>query len=186
MRAQSLADPQIEFVFGRIDDKLRGELQVFWLKHLGIYRAEIKAFRTVSGSKLSPFNVPQRSPRRQPAAICRDTDGTIVGIVFVVLRELQPEIGFGTHAYFQRMYVDPSLRKPKLANQLFKEFLRGFDRAADARDYRASILMAENINPGLQKPFMRRYFSRLGFRLLGKNKLGGEVWARKLQTRFVF
>jgi hypothetical protein len=47
-------------------------------------------------------------------------------------------------------------------------------------------LLAENVNPGLRKPSMRRYFARLGFRMLGANQLSGEVWLRKLQVRFVF
>jgi hypothetical protein len=46
--------------------------------------------------------------------------------------------------------------------------------------------MAENINPGLQEGFMRRYFARLGFKMLGSNVLGGEVWLLKLQTQFIF
>jgi hypothetical protein len=65
-------------------------------------------------------------------------------------------------------------------------FLREFDNAVEWRDHRAKVLLAENVNPGLRKPSMRRYFARLGFRMLGANQLGGEVWLRKLQVRFVF
>ena len=123
---------------------------------------------------------------RQLAAISCDQSGAINGIVFVVLRELEDSLGLGTHAYFQRMYIVPESRQPRLANQLFRTFLQGFDRDAEKRDHRAKLLLAENINPGLQKAFMRRYFARLGFQMLGGNQLGGEIWARKLKTHFSF
>ena len=91
------------------------------------------------------------------------------------------------------MYITPiarhltiNLSYQRLANQLFKAFLEGFDREVEKRDHRAKVLLSENINPGLQRASMRRYFSRLGFQLLGGNKLGGEVWCKKLETRFCF
>jgi len=186
MGAWNLADPQIEFVFGRVDDALKAELQAFWLKHQGAYQSEIKAFRALSDRKLAPLSLLPRPLCRQPATIARSASGEVIGIVFVVLRELEPSLGLGSHAYFQRMYVLPSERRSKLANRLFKTFLNGFDNDPQRRDCRANMLIAENVNPGLQQAFMRRYFARLGFRMLGSNKLGGEVWAKKLQTRFVF
>ncbi len=123
---------------------------------------------------------------RQPAAISRDQSGAIDGIVFVVLRELESSLDLGSHAYFQRMYIIPKSRYLRLANQLFKTFLQGFDLDTEKRDHRAKVLLAENINPGLQKASMRRYFARLGFQMLGGNQLGGEIWVRKLKTRFSF
>ena len=186
MGGWSLADPQIEFVFGRVDDALKAELQAFWLKHQGAFHSEIKAFRLLSDIEFTPLNPQPRPLSRQPAAIARSGEGEIIGIIFVVLRELEPSLGLGSHAYFQRMYVLPSERRSKLANRLFKTFLNGFDGDPRRRDCRAAVLIAENVNPGLQQAFMRRYFARLGFRMLGRNMLGGEVWAKKLQTRFVF
>ena len=122
----------------------------------------------------------------QPAVISRDQSGSINGIVFVVLRELESSLDLGSHAYFQRMYIIPKSRQPRLANQLFRAFLQGFDREAEKRDHRAKVLMSENINPGLQKASMRRYFARLSFQMLGGNQLGGEIWARKIKTHFSF
>ena len=129
---------------------------------------------------------PKKTISRQPAAISRDQSGLIDGVVFVVLQELDNSIGLGSHAYFQRVYIIPESRRFGLTNRLFRVFLQGFDRAAEKRDHRANVLLAENINPGLQKAPMRRYFSRLGFQMLGGNQLGGEVWARKLKTHFSF
>jgi hypothetical protein len=186
MEAWNLADPQIEFVFGRVDDALKAELQAFWLKHQGAYQSEIKAFRALSDRELTPLSLLPRPLRRQPATIARSAAGEVIGIIFVVLRELEPSLDLGSHAYFLRIYVLPSERKCKLTNRLFKAFLNGFDDDPQRRDYRAKILIAENVNPGLQQAFMRRYFARLGFRMLGSNNLGGEVWTRKLQTSFVF
>ena len=90
------------------------------------------------------------------------------------------------------MYLLPDFRRKvrgiatPLANKLFEEFLIGFDREVEKRDHRAKVLLSENINPGLKKPSMRRYFARLGFQMLGGNQLGGEIWVRKLKTHFSF
>ena len=132
------------------------------------------------------MDVPKRIISRQPAAISRDHSGAINGIVFVVLRELDDSLGLGSHAYFQRMYIIPTSRHPQLANQLYRAFLEGFDRAVEQRDYRAKVLLIENFNKSLQTALMRRYFARLGFQMLGGNQLGGEVWAKKLENRFCF
>ena len=186
MRAWSLADPQVEFVFGRVDDALKAELQAFWAMYGDAYRAEMKASSAVGEGNNMLLNPSQRTLRRQPGAIARSEKGDIIGIVFVLLRKVSYELKLGTHAYFQRMYIVPEVRNLKLANRLFKAFLNGFERAAESRDYRAKALMSVNNNPALQTAYVRRYFARLGFRLLGGNKLGNEVWARKLKTLFVF
>ena len=71
----------------------------------------------------------------------------------------------------------------KLCDLLYRTFLMGFKAAVDSRDPRARYLLAENANPGLRRPSMRRYFFRLGFRMLGINHLGYELWRLPLQTR---
>jgi GNAT superfamily N-acetyltransferase len=186
MRAWNLADPQIEFVFGRVDDSLRAELQTFWAKNTDDFRAEMNAIADFHGKISTPLAKLQRPLHRQPGAIARSGGGKIIGIVFVVLREVSDDTMLGTYAYFQRMYIAPKARNLKLANRLFTAFLNGFERAAESRDHRAKALMSINNNPGLQTAYVRRYFVRLGFRLLGDNKFGNEVWTKKLQTRFVF
>ena len=188
MRDRDLTEPRIEFVFGQMNDQLKGELKAFWKQHGTAFQAEFKSFRVASipSHALERIDVPKRIISRQPAAISRDQSGAINGIVFVVLRELEASLELGSHAYFQRMYINPASRNPRLANQLFRAFLEGFDREVEQRGHRAKVLLAENINPGLQKASMRRYFSRLGFQMLGGNRLGGEVWCKKLETRFCF
>ena len=178
----------IEFVFGQVNDQLKGELKAFWKQHGKAFQEELRSFRVAS----SPPNAPERMDvaakpvSHQSAAISRDHSGAINGIVFVVLRELEASLELGSHAYFQRMYIIPKSRHPQLANQLYRAFLEGLDRAVEQRDYRAKVLLIENFNKSLQTALMRRYFARLGFQMLGGNQLGGEVWAKKLETRFCF
>ena len=183
-----MTEPRIEFVFGEVNDQLRRELRVFWSQYGNAYQEELRSFRVGSSHShaLQPADPPKKPLLRQPAAVSRDQSGVINGIMFVVLRELDDSLGLGSHAYFQRMYIVPESRHYGLTNRLFREFLQGFDREAERRDHRAKILLAENINPGLQKAPMRRYFSRLGFQMLGGNQLGGEIWVRRLTTHFSF
>ncbi len=178
-----------------MNDQLRSELKAFWSQHGNAYQEELRSFRVASANSQASkhINALKKPISRQPAAISRDQSGAINGIVFVVLRELEESLGLGTHAYFQRMYITPSARHltinlsyQRLANQLFRTFLQGFDREVEKRDHRAKVLLAENINPGLQKASMRRYFARLGFQMIGGNRLGGEIWVRKLKTHFSF
>ena len=183
-----MTDPRIEFVFGEVNGQLKRELRAFWSHHGNAYQEELRSFRIASRNShgLEQIDLLKKPISRQPAAISRDQSGAINGIVFVVLRELETSLELGSHAYFQRMYIIPGYRQPRLANQLFRTFLKGFDRDTEKRDHRAKVLLAENINPGLQKASMRRYFARLGFQMLGGNQLGGEIWARKLKTHFLF
>lgn len=181
-----MTEPCIEFVFGQANNQLRSELKAFWKQNNKSYQEELKSFRSEFAKNRKSMDPPKKTISRQPAAISRDQSGLIDGVVFVVLQELDNSIGLGSHAYFQRMYIIPESRRFGLTNRLFRVFLQGFDRAAEKRDHRANVLLAENINPGLQKAPMRRYFSRLGFQMLGENQLGGEIWARKLKTHFSF
>ena len=181
-----MTDHRIEFVFGEVNDQLKRELRAFWSQHGKEYQEELKSFRARLSNNQKRIGLLKKPISRQPAAISRDQSGKINGIVFVVLRELEASRDLGSHAYFQRMYIIPGYRQPRLANQLFRTFLQGFDREVEKRDHRAKVLLAENINPGLQKASMRRYFARLGFQMLGGNQLGGEIWVRKLKTHFSF
>ena len=181
-----MTEPCIEFVFGQVNNQLRSELKAFWKQNNKSYQDELKSFRSEFAKNRKSMGPPKKTISRQPAAISRDQSGLIDGVVFVVLQELDNSIGLGSHAYFQRMYIIPESRRFGLTNRLFRVFLQGFDRAAEKRDHRANVLLAENINPGLQKAPMRRYFARLGFQMLGGNQLGGEIWVRKLKTYFSF
>ena len=177
----------VEYVFGSLDKALAAELIDFWNLNQASYQAELKSFRSHGDlSEIEPQLIKQKVLKRQPGAIARNQEGSIIGVVFVVFRELESHLNLGSHAYFQRMYVLPQARSYRLANQLYKKFLEGFISSVELRDHRAGILIAENINPGLHKGAMRRYFARLGFKMLGSNQLGGEVWLLKLRNQFIF
>jgi hypothetical protein len=186
MRGARVIDREPECVLGCVDNQLRSELQAFWRQHQEPFQAELKSFCALHAGSAALFSQPKRPLSRHPAVIFRDETGSIIGIVFVALREIDPSLKLGTHAYFQRMYIVPGSRCFRLTNSLFRFFLREFDKAANWRDHRAKVLLSENVNPGLHKASMRRYFARLGFRMLGANQLGGEVWLRQLEVRFVF
>ena len=183
-----MTEPHIEFVFGEVNNQLKYELRAFWMQHGNAFQKELRSFRIASRNShgLEQIDLLKKPISRQPAAISRDQSGAINGIVFVVLRELETSLELGSHAYFQRMYIIPEYRQQRLASQLFRAFLEGFDHEVEKRDHRAKVLLSENINPGLKKASMRRYFARLGFQMLGGNQLGGEIWARKLKTHFSF
>ena len=186
MRGTRVIDREIECVLGCVDNQLRTELQAFWRQHQQPFQAELISFRALHGGSVTLFGQLERPLSRHPAVIARDEAGSIIGIVFVALREIDSSLNLGTHAYFQRMYIIPGARCTKLASGMFRLFLREFDSAVKWRDYRAEVLLSKNDNPGLQKPFMRRYFARIGFHMLGTNQLGREVWVRRLEVRFVF
>ena len=186
MRGTRVIDREPECVLGRVDDQLRSELQAFWRQHQEPFQAELKSFRALHDGSAALFSQLDRTLSRHPVVIARDEAGSIIGVVSVALREIDSSLNLGTHAYFQRMYIVPGSRCSKLANRMFRLFLREFDSAVEWRDHRAEVLLAENVNPGLQRPFMRRYFARLEFHMLGVNQFGGEVWLRRILVRFVF
>ena len=176
----------IDYIFGAINDELKSELREFWDANRESYRSELGRFK--ESTAIATIN--QRSIIRplsiQTAATSRDSLGRITGVVFVALRTLDPELHLGSHAYFQRMYVLPSHRTPRLSNQLYTTFLREFKSDNPSRDHRATHLLAENINPGLRQASMRRYFARHGFKIIGQNKAQSEIWAIELRTTFNF
>ena len=181
-----MIDREPECVLGCVDNQLRSELQAFWRQHQQPFQAELISFRALHGGSVALLGQLERPLSRHPAVIARDEAGSIIGIVYVALSEIDSSLKLGTHAYFQRMYIVPGSRCFKLANRMFRLFLREFDSAVEWRDHRAEVLLSENDNPELQEAFMRRYFARVGFRMLGTNQLGGEVWVRRLEVRFVF
>lgn len=186
MRGIRVIDREPECVLGCADNQLKKELQEFWRQHQEPFQAELKAYRALHAGSAALLSQPERPLSHHSAVIARDQAGSIIGIVYVALREIDSSLNLGTHAYFQRMYIVPGARCCKLANGMFRLFLREFDSAVKWRDHRAEVLLSENVNPGLQRAFMRRYFARVGFRMLGTNQLGGEVWVRRLEARFVF
>ncbi|HGY5554210.1 MAG TPA: hypothetical protein ACN46L_01170, partial [Prochlorococcus sp.] len=82
-----MTDPQVEFVFGEVNDQLKRELNAFWKQHGKAYQEELKSFRAEFDNNQKRMGPLKKPISRQPAAISRDQSGAIDGIVFVVLRE---------------------------------------------------------------------------------------------------
>lgn len=177
-----------EFVFGHKRADLKRELSEFWAVHRSLYGQDLQKFRSKHGlHSMQEAEQSIQSPlRRQVAAITRDRHGMIVGIAWVVLHELPADLGLGSCAYFQRMYVKAEARSYRTTHRLFMIFLDGFQACSAIRDHRAGVLLSENMNPGLHTVSVRRYLARRGFRLLGGNQVGSEVWLMRLNTHFAF
>ncbi|KZR69411.1 hypothetical protein PMIT1313_01097 [Prochlorococcus marinus str. MIT 1313] len=181
--ALQMSDFVVQYIFGGVDNSLKKDIKCFWEDNISAYKLEtnehvVESKRTNSKAKVGP------PLRRQPAAIARNRSGEVVGIVVVVLRQLDSELNLGTHAYFQRMYVSKNSRSARLAYRLYQDFLQGFIAAKDSRDHRARYLMAENRNPRLRNSFIRKYFTKLGFRMLGSNDIDSEIWSLQLITSY--
>ena len=179
-----MVDFRIKFVFRSIDDHLKSHLEIFWQENRQEYQQEMEMHRNkINHSQTKPQQ--KKALSRQPAAIAFDRSGKIVGIIFVLLRELDESLKLGSHAYFCRIYVCKNWRYCKLTNKLVQVFIKNFSTRSDLRDHRASYLIAENINIKLHNSFMRKYFIKLGFQMLGTNHISSEIWSLKLKTSYV-
>ena len=176
----------IEFIFGDKNSNLSKDINSFWRAINKSYEEEMQSHRqatliTQNAKRfLEPGNI--TTLKREPAALAKDQDGSILGIVLVALTKIESSSNSNEYVYFQRMYTKTPDRHFSLSNQLYTSFLRSFRKAINKRDSRAHFLMAENANPRLRTPSMRRYFFRLGFRMLGTNHLGYEIWRLPLET----
>ena len=177
----------VEFVFGKKHPSLKSELNLFWKQVGKSYNQEMTEHKNLTAVSnqtnitINPNTV--TSLKREPAAIARDEKGCIIGIVFVTLTKVEIDSDNSEYVYFQRMFTLSQKRQFRISNQLYSAFIIHFKKAINERDPRADYLMAENANPGLRRPSMRRYFFRHGFRMLGTNYLGYEIWRIKLETK---
>lgn len=176
----------VRYVFRGYSQVNEDKLIRFWEANLSDYNSALESYQLQSrGESKTPVCIP-KPIRREPACIALDENNDIVGLVFVVLRELDSSLNLGTHGYFQRMHMAKEHRNRALTNLLYKEFVRGFEKSKKERDPRAQHLLAENLNPGLQNAYIRKYFTKLGFVMRGCSKSGGEVWSKRLETGFKF
>ena len=177
----------IEFIFGEKESNLSREINLFWSKFSKSYAEEMSShqrstqMKRTTHTSAKPGNI--TFLKKEAAAVAKDQNGAILGIVSVALTKIESPSNSSEYVYFQRMYTHNSQRCISLSSQLYKSFLKNFKKAISKRDPRAHYLMAENANPGLRTPVMRRYFFRLGFRMLGTNHLGYEIWQLPLETK---
>lgn len=177
----------VEFVFGKKNPNLKSELNLFWKQVGKSYNQEMTEHKNSTAFSNQPIITVNPSTvtslKREPAAIAKDEKECIVGIVFVSLAKVEIDSNNSEYVYFQRMFTLSQKRQFRISNQLYSAFVMDFKKAINERDPRAKYLMAENANPGLRRPSMRRYFFRHGFRMMGTNHLGYEIWRMKLETK---
>ena len=99
-RESQLTDYRIEFIFGDVSNQLKQELRDFWTQHGKKYQTELQSFREAASGHPGITPSTRRALSLQPAAIARDENQNIIGIVFVALRELDAPIERGvTHTF---------------------------------------------------------------------------------------
>ena len=106
-----MIDREPECLLRCVDNQLRSELQAFWRQHQEPFQAELISFRALHGGSAALFSQPGLPLSRHPAVIARDEAGSIIGIVYVALSEIDSSLNLGMHVYFQKMYIAPGARR---------------------------------------------------------------------------
>ena len=100
---------------------------------------------------------------------------TIAGVAWIKVAMMPVDTNKPELIYFQRMYIAPEHRCVRAANQLINAFHHHLIRS-NQRSPRVRYLLAENANPKLKTPVGRRLFIRRGFKFMGFNSYGNEIW----------
>jgi len=112
---------------------------------------------------------------KNAACVAYHKTGNIAAVAWVNVAMMPVDTARPELVYFQRMYIAPSHRCARLANQLINTFHDHFKRC-QARSPLVKYLLAENVNPKLKTPAGRRLFVRKGFEFMGFNSHNNEVW----------
>ncbi len=117
---------------------------------------------------------PREAERRAGEVVLvvrRDDSGELAGVSTVALRRL----GDGRPVYAYRMFLREQDRVPYLMLTVVlatRDFLRGF-RHPQAQPVG---MLHVNENPKLMRSGVRRFFQRHGYRYLGQNRRGQDLW----------
>ena len=173
------------YVFDALGDAYKSKLQEFWKANEEIYHREINSFSSEATGNCDDENyvvnnINNDFQNRISGAIALTESGDIAGEVFLILAKAT-DSGFdlGELCYYQNIYVEKSYRSYKLMSNLYGIFLANFANSK-LRDIKARYLVADNRNPLLKTPFIRKYFIECGFEMKGLNPFGGEVWTKCL------
>ena len=172
------------YTFDSLDDCFLPELNRFWEDNASIYQEEISSFGiNLSDQQLFIEGGDSGFHERRSGAIALTEKSQIAGEVFVVLAKTgNDDLISGEYCYYQNIYVEPKYRSYRIMSNLYGIFLRNFVRSR-YRDERVSSLVADNRNPTLKTPFIRKYFIECGFQMHGINARGGEVWTKPLDCK---
>jgi hypothetical protein len=152
-----IGDYRVDTVFGQMTPPLRGELVQFWLDEGALPDANSAWART-----------------DQAVCIARDAAETIASVNTVRLAPLQ---GPDDLHYFYRMFTRPRDRRLELVIGMVRA-CRNILEASPLRDTRACGFVVVSENPKLQGLAGHRLLSSKGWKLVGKNVRGLDVWRR--------
>ena len=176
MQTKKSTKYSIKAVFRRISPRIREDLLVFWETHREDW---ISTTRHPPARNIFTIN---DTPRARSSALLKNVvciaqthKGTIAGAAWINVAMMPVDTSKPELIYFQRMYITPEHRCARLANQLINAFHHHL-RQSNQRSPLVKYLLADNANTKLKTPAGRRLFIRKGFKFMGFNTLGNEIW----------
>lgn len=142
-------------VFGAVTEELRREVVAFWLQH-GAIGNQLEASKRAD----------------QLLCVARNGAGELVGVTTAYLASMQGREG---RYFFCRMFIRPSSRVLQLAYALARA---GVDTLRAHRHRHADVLGAALVaeNPKFRLAGGRRFLGNLGWRPVGKDARGLDLW----------
>jgi hypothetical protein len=166
----------INFIFRRVSPSMRENIIEFWEEHREDWISITRHPET-----RNVFTV-QNTPRARSSALLQNAvcvalanSDAIAGIAWIKVAMMPVDTNKLELIYFQRMYIAPEYRCARVANQLINAFHHHLMRS-NQRSPLVKYLLAENTNPKLKTPAGRRLFIRRGFKFIGFNSYGNEIW----------
>ena len=164
------------FIFRRVSPSMRENIMEFWEKHREDWISTTRQPET-----RNIFTV-QNTPRARSSALLQNAvcvaqanSGAIAGVAWIKVAMMPVDTNKPELIYFQRMYIAPEHRCVRVANQLINAFHHHLIRS-NQRSPLVKYLLAENANHKLKTPVGRRLFVRRGFKFIGFNSYGNEIW----------
>jgi hypothetical protein len=166
----------ISFIFRRVSPSMHKNIMKFWEEHREDWISITRQPDT--RNVFTVQNTPEaRSSALLQNAVCvtQANGDTIAGVAWIRVAMMPVDTNKPELIYFQRMYIAPEHRCVRVANQLINAFHRNLIRS-NQRSPLVRYLLSENTNPKLKTPVGRRLFIRRGFKFMGFNSYGNEIW----------
>lgn len=149
-------------VWQRLTEQERQEAVRFWLAHNALPDVD-QAWRRTA----------------QLVTMVRSPTGSLVGVSTVYPDGLGPR---RVPHYFYRMFISPPHRRAMLMIQVLDFTLNVLQRCTPKDGTMPAGLVIVTENRKLMRPGMRRLLSRHGYRLLGQDDSGQDVWRAGFST----
>jgi hypothetical protein len=144
-------------------------LQNVYLRTSAAQRAQLAAFWLREGAIADPWEAERRA--HEAAFLVWRNDDELAGLSTVRLHCMHD----GRWVYAYRMFLRERDRMPYLMNLVIattRDFLRDFKHP----DAQPVGMLHVNENPKLMRPGIRKLFERHGYRYLGQNRKGQDLW----------